>query len=115
MMPLAHEVMRQVYQILTEFDPRGDVGWIVRQVTDVLSLAVRSLISIYGGGNAEACGARTWKAMRYIVEEAVRRVLMGVAEAGEVVKFNAWSHLLQALRNWESMMLTAEEMSRLHW
>ena len=111
MMPLAHEVMRQVYQILTEFDPRGDVGWIVRQVTDVLSLAVRSLISIYGGGNAEACGARTWKAMRYIVEEAVRRVLMGV----EVVKFNAWSHLLQPLRNLESRLLTVEEMNRLRW
>ena len=111
MMPLAHETMRQLMQILTTFDPRGNIGWIVRQARDELSLTVRSFIASYGGGNAEACAASTWKAMRYIVEEAVRRVLMGV----EVVKHNAWSHLLLTLRDVESIMLTAEEMNRLHW
>ena len=97
---------------------RGDLGWVLRQVRDELVFTVRAAVSGYGGGaggNPEACAASTWLAMRFLVEESVRRFLMGVKQAGEVAKLPAWGRLLQTLRNLEERLLTPEEMERLHW
>ena len=77
-----HEICRVFGNCLVEFKPSGDKGWLLRRVRDTASMGVRALTRTYyvvsNVTNPEDFTKQAYSGMRFVLEEALRRTMLGV-------------------------------------
>ena len=82
---MGHETVRHFGSVLDDAvpPPKGDWGWPMRHCHDLAVTTLRMLVQLYMGGEegAAAFVKRAMSLVRLYMEEAVRRILMGTAEA----------------------------------
>ena len=101
------EVCRHIGKALldvVEVEPRFDMGWLLRSVRDVCTLAVRGLARNYAPKNLEDFTRVAWVGMRFLCEEAVRRVMSVMRRE----KRMAYANFIRCVRNWEVILMPDE-------
>ena len=102
-----NEVCRHIKRALLEVieeEPRFDMSWLLRSVRDVCTLAVRGLARNYAPKNLEDFTRVAWVGMRFLCEEAVRRVMSVMRRE----KRMAYANFIRCVRNWEVSLMPNE-------
>ena len=102
-----NEVCRHIKRALLEVieeEPRFDMSWLLRSVRDVCTLAVRGLARNYAPKNLEDFARVAWVGMRFLCEEAVRRVMSVMRHEKRI----AYANFIRCVRNFEVSLMPDE-------
>ena len=101
------EVCRHIGRALlevVEVEPRFDMSLLLGSVRDICTLAVRGLARNYAPKNLEDFTRVAWVGMRFLCEEAVRRVMSVMRRE----KRMAYANFIRCVRNWEVILMPDE-------
>ena len=103
MVEVCRHIGRALHWVL-EVESRFDMSWLLKDVRDVCTLAVRILVRSYAPKHLEDFIRMAWIGMRFLCEEAVRRVMSVMARE----KRGSYANLLRSVRNYEVVLLADE-------
>ena len=103
MVEVCRHIKRALLEVIEE-EPRFDMSWLLRSVRDVCTLAVRGLARNYAPKNLEDFTRVAWVGMRFLCEEAVRRVMSVMMHEKRI----AYANFIRCVRNFEVSLMPDE-------